>query len=81
MSFIQRELDMIARQLSTEEVDSPVWKALYAAQQALAWALDPQAVKSPYRMIMGIPADSGDYYAGNCPPPLPDMAATTADAS
>lgn len=25
---------------------------LYAAQQALAWAHDPEAVESPYKMIM-----------------------------
>lgn len=42
---------------------------LYAAQQALAWVIDPDAIRSPYNTIMGIAAGSGDYSAPRHPPP------------
>lgn len=32
---------------------------LYAAQQALAWALEPQAARSPFEMIMDDPLETG----------------------
>jgi hypothetical protein len=47
MSFIQREIDRI-RPLLVANPDQP---ELYAAQQALCWALEPSGVKSPYEMI------------------------------
>lgn len=33
---------------------------LYAAQQALSWAARPDAFKSPYALVTGTQADSGD---------------------
>ena len=53
MSFIEREMTRINRAL----VDNPEGSEhdrLYAAQQALAWALEPTGAKSPYDFIMGI---------------------------
>jgi hypothetical protein len=50
MSFVQRELDRIAeaiRQPQSEEAEIK----LHAAQQALAWALEPEGFASPYDAI------------------------------
>jgi hypothetical protein len=45
MSFIQRELEKIESAL--REPRSADWDQLFAAQQALAWALDPHGFKPP----------------------------------
>jgi hypothetical protein len=38
---------------------------LYAAQQALAWALEPEAAKAPYdTIVVGIREDSADCRGG-----------------
>ena len=58
MSFIQRELDKISTALS--ETTGPQYIELYAAQQALAWALEPDGIRSPYKMVMGTQADLKD---------------------
>lgn len=42
--------------------------ALYAAQQALAWAMNPQGFASPYAMITGIREGSEDCLADSRPP-------------
>jgi hypothetical protein len=59
MSFLQKEADRVRSAL----LQTPMGHAydrLYAAQQALAWAIEPQGFKPPYDMIMGTPADSED---------------------
>ena len=61
MSFIQRELDRISRAL--HEPRSAEYNRLYAAQQALAWALEPTGFQSPYDVIKDTLAISKD-----CPP-------------
>jgi hypothetical protein len=66
MSFIQRELDHLAVALR-EPRFAINYDRLYAAQQALSWALDPTGFKSPYALITGIPADSTDCPAGSRP--------------
>jgi hypothetical protein len=66
MSFIQRELQKLSRIILLNPVGA---KEVYAAQQALSWALDPQAFKSPYAMLMGTQEGSEDCQA--CPDPLP----------
>lgn len=53
MSFIQRELDKLSNELTTEDLDSPRYKEIYAAQQALVWATDPNGFASPYAMLTG----------------------------
>ena len=67
MSFIQRELDRIAGALR-EAPDPECYQRLYAAQQALSWALEPAGFKSPYELITGTPANSEDCPACPCPP-------------
>jgi hypothetical protein len=59
MSFIQREIDTIRLMLASP--DAPRWAELYAAQQALEWALEPSGVASPYQMIMGTGGGSEGY--------------------
>ncbi len=58
MSFIQRELDRLNAAIIP---DKPNQDRLYAAQQALAWALEPSGIKLPYEMITGILVGSEDY--------------------
>lgn len=52
MSFVQRELDRIFAALASQAETSD-YDSLYAAQQALAWALEPTGIKSPFSMIRG----------------------------
>jgi hypothetical protein len=52
MSFIAREIERIHAAILS---GSNHRKELYAAQQALEWALEPDGIRSPYRMITGIP--------------------------
>lgn len=46
MSFIQREHDKLMV-LCQETPDGETYNAIYAAKQALAWALDPDTCASP----------------------------------
>ncbi len=64
MSFIRREIDRIRESLVAS---GPRYDELYAAQQALEWALEPSGTKSPYAMITGIQEGSGDYPAPSNP--------------
>ena len=41
---------------------------LYAARQALCWALNPESARSPYLTIMGTQAGPEDCLAEPCPP-------------
>lgn len=64
MSFIQRELDHIRTLLDTPE-RNPDYDRLYAAQQALSWALEPTGFAAPSMMITGqstpeMPSPVGD---------------------
>lgn len=51
MGFIEKELnrisDAIHNPMSTDQ-----YRALYAAQQALAWASDPEGYASPYETVL-----------------------------
>jgi hypothetical protein len=51
MSFIQREHDKINELLRHTPDDHPAHGPLYAAQQALGWALDPDCFASPSALI------------------------------
>ena len=70
MRFLQRELDRIQRALRQPQI-ADRYRDLYAAQQALAWALEPDAFRSPYDFAVsapiepatGIPEDLGDCSA------------------
>jgi hypothetical protein len=50
MSFIQRLLDRIGNTLRRNPALGR-YAELYAAQQALMWALEPDGFKAPYDMI------------------------------
>ena len=52
MSFIQRELDRIGDALRSNPQAND-YDRLYAAQQALAWASDPQGFRPPFASIRG----------------------------
>lgn len=68
MSFIERELEKITQALR-EPRSADHYDQLYAAQQALSWALEPEGFKRPYDMITGTPADSEDCSRLPCPLP------------
>lgn len=50
MSFIQRELDRIGEALRADP-GAPNYDRLYAAQQALAWVLEPEGFMPPLQMV------------------------------
>jgi ribonuclease HI len=52
MSFVSRELEKLSRALQSEPQGNH-YAELYAAQQALSWAMEPQGFKAPLVMIMG----------------------------
>ncbi len=60
MGFIQREIDRIRTSLMSGDGRRD---ELYAAQQALEWALEPSGIQSPATMLLGIPEDSADCSA------------------
>ena len=60
MSFIERELDRITKALHERHEEDDIYRQLYAAQQALSWALEPEGVKAPYSTIMGTPEATAD---------------------
>lgn len=60
MGLIQREIDRIRTALLD---DAENRSELYAAQQALEWALEPGGIKSPYAMVMGTLEGSEDCLA------------------
>ena len=80
MGFVDRELEKLSRALC-ENPNGDRYAELYAAQQALGWATDPMAFRSPYNMIMGIPAETADCSVDIHRSPLPDIDAPKSDAS
>lgn len=52
MSALARELELLGRALRT--TSGGRYDEIYAAQQALSWAQDPQAFKSPSVMLTDI---------------------------
>lgn len=49
--FVQRELERIELALRQAQTES-AYCQLYAAQQALSWALEPTGFKAPYDTIV-----------------------------
>lgn len=68
MGFIQRELDRIGEALRADPHGND-YDRLYAAQQALAWATDPDGFASPMKHIRGTQEGSKDCSAA--PRPIP----------
>lgn len=74
MSFIQRELDKLSRALN-DAPESDQRSELYAAQQALLWAKEPEGFQSPYNMITGSGPSSADCSVDIHPSPFVDNTA------
>jgi hypothetical protein len=77
MSFLQREHDKINELLRHTPQDHEAHGPLYAAQQALAWALDPETVASPTALIHRYYKVGDDGTKGTGYPtagPIPDHA-------
>lgn len=55
--FVARELSRIGESLRDAALSPEKYERLYAAQQALAWALEPTGVASPYDLILGTKED------------------------
>lgn len=68
MSFIQRELNHIAKTLR-HNPQCKDYEMLYVAQQALSWALDPCSFASPMKHIKGIQEGSAGCLEGPHQPP------------
>ena len=68
MSFIQRELERVASKLQAGPLADDERGQLYAVQQALLWASEPDGFKAPYDMIIqanDTPEDLRDCPAEN----------------
>jgi hypothetical protein len=50
VGFVQRELERLESALHEAQSES-AYRELYAAQQALSWALEPSGFKAPYDTI------------------------------
>jgi len=74
MSFVQRELDRISKALLEPRLadDTREYSQLYAAQQALAWALEPTGFKPPYSTIRDNGEGSEDCPSSSYPGPSGD---------
>lgn len=77
MSFVQREIDRI-RAVLVAEPDAKDRDALYAAQQALVWALEPTGFMAPLKMMRrylldeaGQPDAPGSHEPAPATPPTP----------
>ena len=68
VSFVQREIDRLSSALR-ENPNADDYASIYAAQQALSWAMEPMGIKAPMEMLRGIQAGSTDCSAH--PHPLP----------
>jgi len=79
MGFVARELERISAALG--DPSNANHAALRAAQQALAWVLEPEAMRSPLYSITGNPADSADCLAESRLPRLSDTSASTLGAA
>ena len=64
MSRIQEEADRLRSALSQTPAGD-TYDRLYAAQQALVWAIEPETFKAPWDLIIGTPEGSEGYLAGN----------------
>jgi len=51
IGFVTRELSRIGIRLRKPDISRSEYERLYAAQQALSWALDPTTFASPYELM------------------------------
>lgn len=64
MIHIAKEADRL-RSALTQTPAGATYDRLYAAQQALVWAAEPETFKAPYDLITGTPEGSEDCPAGS----------------
>jgi hypothetical protein len=62
MSFIQRELQRLGRALRNAP-DGGDYAEIYAAQQALAWVLEPAVVQRPSLLLTSSEVGEADCWA------------------
>jgi hypothetical protein len=67
MGFVQREIDKIGMCLRSTP-KGPRYDELYAAQQALAWSLDPLNFETPLAMINRFAVNTRED-SRDCPQP------------
>jgi hypothetical protein len=73
MGFVERELERVSAAVRARQADASLgdetseYRQLYAVQQALSWALEPEGFKAPYDLILGTGTqeDSVDYPVNN----------------
>jgi hypothetical protein len=65
--FLARELERISEAVRVRQKspETDEYRQLYAAQQALSWALEPSGFRAPYETILDTPADSIDCPVNN----------------
>jgi hypothetical protein len=69
VGFVEREIHALNRAWVAES-DAAKKDIIYAAQSALAWALEPNGIKRPLEYITGMEGEIGDYQ-GTLEPPRP----------
>ena len=52
IGFVGREIQRIEQKMDEVRHDGQTWCYLFAARQALSWAVDPNAAKGPLDTIM-----------------------------
>lgn len=80
MKHVDLELERIAERLG-QYPDPNEHAGLYAAQQALRWAAQPEDYASPFTMVTGIVANSEGCSAGSRRLPLSDSPGMSSDAA
>lgn len=67
MGFIECEAKRVTSRLQAGPLPAAEYERLYAVQQALLWALEPQGFKSPYDLLVptDIPEGPEGYQAGS----------------
>jgi hypothetical protein len=67
-----QEILIQERDQLTAAIDANTYRdqhvGLFAARQALSWAINPESAASPYSVIMGIQGEQAGYQAEPCPP-------------
>ena len=76
MGFIERELARLHKALDGA-AGNPRQPEIYAAQQALCWALDPQAYASPFNFVTGTQGGLEGYPECHSRPQSSDISGLT----
>jgi hypothetical protein len=64
MAFVERELSRVSARLRAGTLPDDKRAQLYAVQQALAWALEPDGFKAPYDLVIAPSTPEGSE---DCP--------------